>query len=156
MNKLISLFMLSLFVTTQTSIALADEPIDDGIEDGDFVEVVKGEAAPFDGFLFDHGGISAQIAKQEAEKEILVLEKETEIKKVKIELETELKKKDAELDSAKKLNEEVLKLNKEELKTAQAKLERVSWVTPTAFISGIVTGVLLTISVLKVAVQVTK
>jgi hypothetical protein len=156
MKKLISFFMLLLLATAYPSIAYGQEVTDDGVDDGDYVEINKGDKAPFDGFLFDHGGIAAQIAKNEAEKEVLVIEKETEIKKIKIELQTELKKKDAEIELNKKLAEDISKLNKEELKTAQARLERVSWLSPTLFVGGVIAGAVFTVSVLKVAVEVVK
>ena len=152
MRHIITVLLLSLAMTT----AAKSEETDDGVEDGDYVEVIKGEQAPFDGYLFDHGGIAALIAKHNSEKEHIVLNKDTELKKVRLDLETELKKKDVEIDINKKLSDDIIRLNKEELKLTQSKLEHVSWLSPTLFVGGIITGTVLTISILKIAVGVTK
>jgi len=129
---------------------------DDGLDDGDFVELEKGTKAPFDGYLFDHGGIAALIAKHEAEKEQIELKKDTELKKAKIDLETEVAKKQSEIDINKKLSEEILKANKDQIEKLNTKLERASWVSPTLFVGGVLAGSALTVAILKIAVQVVK
>jgi hypothetical protein len=149
MRRIISVFMLCLFITTVVK-------AEDGVDDGDYVEVNKGEQAPFDGYLFDHGGIAALIAKHNSEKEQISLTKDTEFKKLKLDLETELKIKQTEIDVNKKLSDDIIKINKEELQLTKSKLERVSWLAPTLFVGGIITGTVLAVSILKIAVGITK
>lgn len=142
MRKFIALLMLSLMVTTQSSIARAEEA-----EDGDYVELAEGEVAPYDGYLFHDEAISALIVKQDKEKAEIKLDAEAKLASVKIELSTEIKKKDAELAANKELSEKLLKLNKEELGKLQGKLERVSWVAPALFVVGFLAGSYLTLQV---------
>lgn len=146
--------MLSLFVTA--NVAIAEESTDDGIDDGDYVELEKDEKAPYAGYLFDHGSIAALIARNEKEKEQLALDKDTEYKKLKLTLDAEILKKQAEIDTGKKLAEDILKLNKEELQLTKNKLERVSWLSPSMFVTGIIAGAILTVSILKIAVETVK
>ena len=146
--------MLSLFVTT--NIAIAEEADYDGVDDGDYVEIQKDEKAPYDGYLFDHGGIAALIARNDKEKEQIILDKDTEYKKLKLNLEADVAKKQSEIDVNKELAEKILAANKEELKLTQNKLERVSWLSPTMFVTGILAGTILTISLLKIAVETVK
>jgi hypothetical protein len=141
-----------IFFTTAAIPAIAEE----GGDEGDYVEVEQGEPAPYSGYLFDHGGVAGLIARHDKELEQLTLDKDTEYKKLKLNLEAELTKKQSELDIGKKLSEDILKLNKEELKLTQTKLERVSWLSPAMFITGLVLGSIFTINVLKVAVEVSK
>jgi len=129
---------------------------DDGVDDGDFVELEKGQAAPFDGYLFDHGGIAALVAKHDAEKEQLELKRETDLKKLKIDLDTEIAKKQSEIDINKKLSEDIIKANKEQIEKLNLKIERASWIQPTLFVGGVLTGTALTVAILKIAVQMVK
>jgi len=148
------MFVLSLFVTA--NIAIAEESTDDGVDDGDYVELEKDEKAPYAGYLFDHGSIAALIARNEKEKDQIVLDKDTEYKKLKLNLDAEILKKQTEIDINKKLAEDILKLNKEELQLTKSKLERVSWLSPSMFVTGIVAGTIITVSILKIAVQTIK
>jgi uncharacterized protein YwgA len=150
MRRIISIFMLSLFMTTLTK---AEEVI---LEDGDFIEVKEGEQAPFDGYLFDHGGVAALIARHEKEKSNFFIEKDAEIKTLKVNLETQIKQKDIEIDINKKLSDDIIKLNKQELKLAQDKLGRLNWLTPASFVAGVIAGTFLTVSILKIAIGVTQ
>lgn len=149
MLRIISAITLLLFIAANTAIA-------EDIHEGDYIELEEGEVAPYAGYLFDSGGVATLIAKQQKEIEHLTLEKDTEYKKLKINLEADLAKKQAELDTSKELSEKILKLNKDELSLTQTKLERISWLSPALFVAGTAIGAFLTISVLKVAVEITK
>ena len=149
MLRIFSSFVLLLFLAANVAIA------EDSYE-GDYIELEKGEVAPYTGFLFDHSGVVTLIAKNEKEKAQLILDKDTEYKKLKLNLESDLSKKQAEIDNNKELAEKILALNKEELKTTQIKLERISWLSPALFVAGVTVGSILTISILKVAVTLAK
>ena len=152
MKTIIATLVLFLFVTSCLNVVNAQE-VEDG---GDYVELEEGQEAPYSGFLFDKDGIATLIAKSDKEKELIIVEKDSEYKKLKISLEAEVSKKQAEIDTNKELAEKVLKLNKEELKLTKQKLDKVSWLSPTMFVAGITLGAVFTISILKVAVEVTK
>jgi hypothetical protein len=81
--------MLSVLLTTQTSIAYADELL----SDGDYLEVKKDDSVPFDGYLFTDSGLSKVIVNKETEKKKIIIDKDAEIERTKLELNTELKKK---------------------------------------------------------------
>lgn len=149
MLRIFSVFTMSLFLAANISIA-------EEVDDGDYIELESGEEAPYAGFLFDRDALAELVARQQREKEELILEKETELKKVKINLEAEVAKKQVEIDINKDLTEKLLKANKEELKITQSKLDKVSWLSPTLFVGGIIAGSVITISVLKVTLELTK
>jgi hypothetical protein len=145
--------MLLLFVATNVAIAEDSSAI---TEDGDYVEIEKGDKAPYAGYLFDHDSLAALIARREKEKEQILLDKDTEYKKLKLTLEAEVAKKQIELDINKDLAEKILAVNKEELKLTKNKLDKLSWISPALFVGGVITGSILTISILKIAVDIAK
>ena len=147
MLRIISAFTMLLFLAA--NIAIAEE-------EGDYIELENGEEAPYAGFLFDPGSLANLVARQQKEKDQLVLDKESELKKLKINLESEIAKKQAEIDTNKELAEKLLKLNKEELQLTKDKLDKVSWLSPTLFVAGITTGAILTVSILKIALEIAK
>jgi len=149
MLRIFSVFTMLLFLAANISIA-------EEVDDGDYIELESGEEAPYAGFLFDRDALAELVARQQREKEELILEKETEVKKVKINLEAEVAKKQVEIDISKDLNEKLLKANKEELQLVKNKLDKLSWTGPTLFVAGVTTGAILTVSLLKIALQIIK
>jgi hypothetical protein len=152
MKSLVSIFALICFVTGNITLAHAQETE----EPGDYIEIEEGQEAPYSGYLFDRDGIATLIAKNEKDKELIIVEKDTEYKKLKINLEAEILKKQTELELNKKLSEDLLKLNKEEIKTTKSKLDQLTWTNPALFIVGITLGAVFTISILKISVDAIK
>lgn len=146
MRRLSLSFIVLLFLAANPAIA-------EDTYEGDYIDLEKGQRAPYSGLLFDDAGLARLIARRDKERDQLILAKDTEYKKLKIALEAEVAKKDTELSINKELSEKILALNKEELKTSQAKLEKASWIAPTLFVSGVMAGAFITISVLKVALS---
>jgi hypothetical protein len=92
-KSLFTVFVLLVFLATHTSIAYASVPsvidtvaVEDDNEDGDYTVIKEGEAAPYDGFLFDSDGLIKIMANKSFQIEKLRIEKDSEIKKLNIEL----------------------------------------------------------------------
>jgi hypothetical protein len=142
--------MLSVLLTTQTSIAYADELL----SDGDYLEVKKDDSVPFDGYLFTDSGLSKVIVNKETEKKKIIIDKDAEIERTKLELNTELKKKQVEIDINKELSDKLLKLRQEEIDRLNNELKYKNWIVAGSFIGGILVGSVAIISIVKLTVSV--
>jgi hypothetical protein len=142
--------MLSVLLTTQTSIAYADELL----SDGDYLEVKKDDSVPFDGYLFTDSGLSKVIVNKETEKKKIIIDKDAEIERTKLELNTELKKKQIEIDINKELSDKLLKLRQEEIDRLNNELKYKNWIVAGSFIGGILVGSVAIISIVKLTVSV--
>ena len=150
LKKYISVLMLSVLLTTQTSIAYADELL----SDGDYLEVKKDDSVPFDGYLFTDSGLSKVIVNKETEKKKIIIDKDAEIERTKLELNTELKKKQVEIDINKELSDKLLKLRQEEIDRLNNELKYKNWIVAGSFIGGILVGSVAIISIVKLTVSV--
>jgi hypothetical protein len=142
--------MLSVLLTTQTSIAYADELL----SDGDYLEVKKDDSVPFDGYLFTDSGLSKVIVNKETEKKKIIIDKDAEIERTKLELNTELKKKQVEIDINKELSDKLLKLRQEEIDRLNNELKYKNWIVAGSFIGGILVGSVAIISIVKLTISV--
>jgi hypothetical protein len=150
LKKYISVLMLSVLLTTQTSIAYADELL----SDGDYLEVKKDDSVPFDGYLFTDSGLSKVIVNKETEKKKIIIDKDAEIERTKLQLNTELKKKQVEIDINKELSDKLLKLRQEEIDRLNNELKYKNWIAAGSFIGGILIGSVAIISIVKLTVSV--
>ena len=150
LKKYISVLMLSVLLTTQTSIAYADELL----SDGDYLEVKKDDSVPFDGYLFTDSGLSKVIVNKETEKKKIIIDKDAEIERTKLELNTELKKKQVEIDINKELSDKLLKLRQEEIDRLNNELKYKNWIVAGSFIGGILVGSVAIISIVKLTISV--
>lgn len=150
-KKYISVLMLSVFLTTQYSIALADDAV---FSEGDYLEVKKDDSVPFDGYLFTDSGLSKLIVNKETEKKKIIIDKDTEIQKTKLELNTEIKKKQAEIEINKELSDKLVKLRQEEIDRLNKELKYKNWIVAGSFLGGMLIGSVAIISIVKLTVSV--
>lgn len=151
LKKYISVLMLSAMLTTQNSIAYANEEL---LSEGDYLEVKKDDSVPFDGYLFTDSGLSKVIVNKELERKKIILDKDTEIQKTKLELNTEIKKKQIEIDINKELSDKLLNIRQEEIDRLSKELKYKNWIVTGSFLGGILIGSVAIISIVKLTVSV--
>jgi len=151
LKKFIALATLLSLLTVWIPIARAEDMDHDGEEDG-FVELKTGEAAPDDGFFFNHSALSQLIAKQESKLSLLANTKDTEYKKLQLDLETLTKKKDLELTINKDLYESLLKIKQDRIDQLVSEQRIGDW----KLIGGFLAGFAASVAIFYAAVQVAK
>lgn len=148
----IASFLLLVLLTTQSSIAFADEVDEDGDGQGDYVELAEGETAGFDGYLLHKDAMVKLIVNKKHEIEQLKLGFDTDIKKIKLEHDTEIKKKDLELSINKDMYEGLLKIRQDRIEQLSSEQK---W-GDLKLIGGFIVGFAASIAIFFAAVQVSK
>ena len=157
-KSLFTVFMLLVFLATQTPIAYASPSpaIDAGVveednEDGDYTVVKEGEAAPYDGFLFDSEGLIKIMANKSFELEKLKIEKDSEIKKLNIELDILKQQHKLELNLNKELFDNVIQIKDKRIEQLE---DSKKWEDVKLF-GSMLLGMALSVTIFYAAVKIT-
>lgn len=157
-KSLFTVFMLLVFLATQTPIAYASPlpAIDAGVveednEDGDYTVVKEGEAAPYDGFLFDSEGLIKIMANKSFELEKLKIEKDSEIKKLNIELDILKQQHKLELNLNKELFDNVIQIKDKRIEQLE---DSKKWEDVKLF-GSMLLGMALSVTIFYAAVKIT-
>lgn len=160
-KSLFSVFMLLVFLATRTSIAYALPPpsmtTDAGIvegedEDGDYTVIKEGEAAPYDGFLFDSEGLIKIMANKSFELDKLRIEKDFEIQKLNIQLDSLNKQHQLELNINKQLSDNIVKIKEDRI----IQLENSKKWDDAKLFGSMILGMALSVTIFYAAVKITK
>jgi len=157
-KSLFTVFVLLVFLATHTSIAYASPPsvidtvtAEDDNEDGDYSVVKEGEAAPYDGFLFDSEGLIKIMANKSFELEKLRIEKDSEIKKLNIELDTLKQQHKLELNLNKELFDNVIQIKDRRIEQLE---DSKKWEDVKLF-GSMLLGMALSVTIFYAAVKIT-
>ena len=113
----------------------------------DYIEISKGEVAPFDGRLFTSQGIAKILADHEAEKSKLKIEFDYELNKTTLDLNLKYDVLDSRRQSEILMYETMLKARDEELNKAAKKNTLQKWAAYGSFVLGAATSVAIFYSV---------
>lgn len=146
-----SILWLMLLVSLLSPVSSFAEELQTDIA-GDYIELNKGETAPFSGFLLEREALINLVVERQQIVSTLELKTVTEVKKVQLQLDTVEKKKDAQLQINKETCDSILKIKQDTIEQYSSKTK---W-NDLYYVGGFVSGFVVSLSIFYISVQVTK
>lgn len=149
-HRCISAFLSLILLVTWPSLAYSQTISEDSLE-GDYSFVKRGEAVPYDGFLFDKSGIIKVITNKSLEIQRLTIEKDADIAKLKIEIDMLKKQHNLEIKINKELTDNIMNLKDNRIKLLE---DSKKWDDIKLF-GAMLLGIALSVTIFYAAVQIT-